>query len=358
MNMIFINQPGKLYDLLCIVAAYFQQPSQGSCRTWPLVDDEMLNYIQSENFGRISEDLALLFEAREDGKIFAIHDLFPALLDKAGTEVVWQDIFEHFTPQALKRRVYSFYLHKPMPDDPSAISCEIERSDLSRKKRYQLLVFCVDYHSIVENMASAMEKAGKWLAVYQKEVETQLKDSYKKIKGLSTKAFVKRVGEIPGHMVRWSAERELHVSFSAVNRYALERLTLCPIAIIGWDYEKTVAIWKQDKKDYDLIAILAALGDPVRIRLMKRMQKGRGSANLLELSVAAGVTTPTAKYQLSVMLECGLIQTKRERKKIYYRLNPDCCTYISRNVPRLLGDGPEFTVEEKSRGDADKWWLE
>jgi ArsR family transcriptional regulator, arsenate/arsenite/antimonite-responsive transcriptional repressor len=71
-------------------------------------------------------------------------------------------------------------------------------------------------------------------------------------------------------------------------------------------------------------ALLKALADPVRLRLMSLVASHEGGeACVCDLTDAFDLTGPTISHHLKVLREAGLIDGDRRGTWIYYRVLPD-----------------------------------
>ena len=66
----------------------------------------------------------------------------------------------------------------------------------------------------------------------------------------------------------------------------------------------------------DAAALLKALGNPERLLLLCQMSQGEHSVG--DLEAALGIVQPTLSQQLGVLRRQGLVQTRRDGKKIFY----------------------------------------
>ena len=71
----------------------------------------------------------------------------------------------------------------------------------------------------------------------------------------------------------------------------------------------------------DLAAVFAALGDPVRIRIVSMLASApEGSACGCDLEGPLGLSQPTVSHHLRILREAGLIEGNREGRWVHYRL--------------------------------------
>lgn len=72
-----------------------------------------------------------------------------------------------------------------------------------------------------------------------------------------------------------------------------------------------------------LAAVLKALGEPTRLRLVSLIAAHDGAeACVCELTEPVGLSQPTVSHHLKVLVEAGLIEREQRGKWAYYRLVP------------------------------------
>jgi DNA-binding transcriptional ArsR family regulator len=76
---------------------------------------------------------------------------------------------------------------------------------------------------------------------------------------------------------------------------------------------------------------LKALGDPVRLQMMRALQSGPKSVS--DLVLLLEVEMANVSHHLRVLYHAGLVTTQREGKFIYYSL----CKEVLKSNPRLAG---------------------
>jgi ArsR family transcriptional regulator len=74
----------------------------------------------------------------------------------------------------------------------------------------------------------------------------------------------------------------------------------------------------------ELAAVLKAIADPTRLRLLSLIQAHEGGeACVCELTGPVGLTQPTVSHHLRVLLEAGLVTKTRRATWAYYRAVPE-----------------------------------
>ena len=80
--------------------------------------------------------------------------------------------------------------------------------------------------------------------------------------------------------------------------------------------------------EFDMTAFCKALGDETRQRILEILQT-EGEKCVSDLVEAFNVSQPTISHHLHFLKQANLVNSRREGKQIYYRVNQDniteCC---------------------------------
>ncbi|WP_061295614.1 ArsR/SmtB family transcription factor [Herbidospora cretacea] len=80
----------------------------------------------------------------------------------------------------------------------------------------------------------------------------------------------------------------------------------------------------------DLAALLKAVADPVRLRLLSMIGSHEGGeACVCDLTDAFDLTAPTISHHLKVLRTAGLIDGERRGTWVYYRVIPETVARLS-----------------------------
>lgn len=72
-----------------------------------------------------------------------------------------------------------------------------------------------------------------------------------------------------------------------------------------------------------LAAVLKALGEPTRLRLVSMIAGHEGAeACVCDLTAPVGLSQPTVSHHLKILVEAGLLERTQRGKWAYYRLVP------------------------------------
>ena len=80
-----------------------------------------------------------------------------------------------------------------------------------------------------------------------------------------------------------------------------------------------------------LAAMLKALSDPVRLRLLSVVASHTGGeACVCDISVGITVSQPTVSHHLKVLRSAGLLESERRGSWVYYSVVPEALQHLSR----------------------------
>lgn len=80
----------------------------------------------------------------------------------------------------------------------------------------------------------------------------------------------------------------------------------------------------------ELAAMLKALSDPVRLRLLSVIASHTGGeACVCDVSVGIEVSQPTVSHHLKVLRTAGLLDSERRGSWVYYRVIPEALQQLS-----------------------------
>jgi len=72
----------------------------------------------------------------------------------------------------------------------------------------------------------------------------------------------------------------------------------------------------------DIVVMLKALADPVRLRLMNLIARG-GEACACDLPAALDRSQPTVSHHLKVLVEAGLLEREKRGKWAWFTIRPE-----------------------------------
>jgi DNA-binding transcriptional ArsR family regulator len=81
--------------------------------------------------------------------------------------------------------------------------------------------------------------------------------------------------------------------------------------------------WHPDRDDIDLVTVLQALGDPVRLQLVRLLDEAAGAVNCRELQMQLPVAKSTASHHFKVLREAGVVHCELDGTRRYYTLRHD-----------------------------------
>lgn len=93
-----------------------------------------------------------------------------------------------------------------------------------------------------------------------------------------------------------------------------------------------------DREEFERCAVrMKALTDPCRLRMIDRLFQGE--AIVSEIAKSVGETISMASHHLSILLNAGIVQYRREGRCVHYSLHPDVVLRKDGELTQLLNLG-------------------
>ncbi len=90
--------------------------------------------------------------------------------------------------------------------------------------------------------------------------------------------------------------------------------------------------------DLDAALICKAMGDANRLKIVKMLSDGeKCGCRLLE---RFSITQPTLSHHMKNLVDCGLVNDRKQGKWHYYSLNPDALAFLRTFLDKLAGKEP------------------
>jgi ArsR family transcriptional regulator len=88
-----------------------------------------------------------------------------------------------------------------------------------------------------------------------------------------------------------------------------------------------------------LAAVLKALADPTRLRLLSLVAAHRDSEECIcNLTERVGVSQPTVSHHMKVLVDVGLVEREQRGKWAYYRVVPGALDLLAGMLARASGE--------------------
>jgi ArsR family transcriptional regulator len=91
--------------------------------------------------------------------------------------------------------------------------------------------------------------------------------------------------------------------------------------------------------DDELARQLWALGDPVRLRLMRLLPQSETDGerrNVSRLAADLKLSQPTVSHHLRVLRQMGIVRCRKEARECYYELDPHGAAQVCRDLALAL----------------------
>ena len=101
----------------------------------------------------------------------------------------------------------------------------------------------------------------------------------------------------------------------------------------------------------DSAELLRVLGHAVRLTLLSAMIDGERAVG--EIEILTGIAQPMLSQQLGVLRKSRMVETRREAKQIFYRINHDRVRDVSALMDRFAGTIAVSRAEAATKGFQD-----
>jgi len=98
---------------------------------------------------------------------------------------------------------------------------------------------------------------------------------------------------------------------------------------------------------------LRAIAHPLRFRILEHLQEGE--LNVGEIEDRSGIGQPALSQQLAILRKAGLVDTRKDAKLVYYRLDCDRLSRLGGLIGKLVpgGEAPAEPKRQPSPGAAN-----
>ncbi|SHJ42600.1 transcriptional regulator, ArsR family [Clostridium cavendishii DSM 21758] len=107
------------------------------------------------------------------------------------------------------------------------------------------------------------------------------------------------------------------------------------------------------KTNYEYMAkIIKALSDSNRLKIIDILSCGeRCACDILEYF---DFTQPTLSHHMKVLMECGLVNSRKEGQWSHYSLNSSNCNKLVLSIMNLMTETDDCICKDKSKGNCNK----
>jgi ArsR family transcriptional regulator len=100
-----------------------------------------------------------------------------------------------------------------------------------------------------------------------------------------------------------------------------------------------------EEQAHQVVPLLKALADPVRLRLMSMvLSHAGGEACVCDLTPAFDLSQPTISHHLKVLHEAGLLKREKRGVWVYYQVRPEAMTALTSLFAGVGAVSPEATA--------------
>ncbi|MGA2052426.1 MAG: metalloregulator ArsR/SmtB family transcription factor [Opitutales bacterium] len=106
--------------------------------------------------------------------------------------------------------------------------------------------------------------------------------------------------------------------------------------------------------DADLAKQLWAVGDPVRLRILRllpQMADCQHESNVSSLALKLGLSQPTVSHHLRVLRQAGMVSYRKMCRDVYYWIEPEAAGAMLRTLEQVFAGAAEAKpARRRSRG--------
>lgn len=116
-------------------------------------------------------------------------------------------------------------------------------------------------------------------------------------------------------------------------------------------------------KEFDVDEQLRALGDPVRMRIVRLLSMPLRSRSATaeaggfcacDIESVMGIGQSTVSHHMKQLLQCGLVEAEKKGRWVYYRINQPAFANLSQALARIAGDAAAAAACCGPRDDGEK----
>lgn len=148
----------------------------------------------------------------------------------------------------------------------------------------------------------------------------------------------------PAQQIAWDFPdpviSERHATFALTLKELKERISLFTLV-----HRKETGL---KTPDYDPVSIFRALGDELRLAILMLIREQKKLC-VYELTTALGSSQPKVSRHLATLKEAGLLETERQGQWIYYFLNPQMPSWLTKVLDETSGGNTSLVEREMER---------
>ena len=95
----------------------------------------------------------------------------------------------------------------------------------------------------------------------------------------------------------------------------------------------------QNEQISSVAELFRQMADPVRVRIYLLLS--RGEECVINISALLGMTSPAVSHHLRTMKECGLLDSRRDGKEVYYQISERAEAVLFREMLKTLMSHPQ-----------------
>ena len=329
MNKIqLLKEPGYIYDLNFIFCLKFNEKIyiEGLPKEYP--QEQMLQHFKeiSTRFQEIPEDLYVFFHANDAGRAFLPSFYFNPYSKLFTTTYNFKFLLNELADtDKLIRNLIKFYFYELNEEEIEnsvgslqKIFSHIKNSDHTEETKNKLYEFFISPSQYIQLLQYELIQKEVLLSEYYK-------DNYQKIINLYNQTTFETLHDELKALENLNIDNNtefLYISYCLLNKFCISLWLLenSFVPLLGCEYESILGHSKNNTRKRNLYSLGVALCDESRVQIIDFLIE-HTEITRKDLEKAFKFSGSTAYHHLNIMLNSGLVKTRKEGKTIFYSLN-------------------------------------
>lgn len=104
-----------------------------------------------------------------------------------------------------------------------------------------------------------------------------------------------------------------------------------------------------EQRYLDTAKILKAISDPKRLRIVDMLSCGELCACVIQEEF--DITQPTLSHDMKVLVDAGIVNTRKEWKNTYYSLNVECLEQFTDTLSKMFHPSADCICHKRKKSE-------
>ena len=324
-----MKEPGFIYDLFYIFSLYFNMDYHlAHDLIFEKSEEDAAFFKESvRNFSPFSDDLALFFHLKKNGRCFMTSCYFTPYRDTFAADYSFDFLLNRLSDSdELIEKLIDFYFPEQSRED--ILHCRnslielgkrIDESDYEERIKRKLYSFFVNPKPVIQKLIYELMSKKILLEEYYEKNYSVILNIRNGMSFDSLKADLQSFRDVEF----WEEENQnIGVSVCLINKNCFNLLCGkgCPTVLLGYDYKESIASYRAQKETPSLKEFGDVLTEQNRIDILNLMLE-RGEVTIKDLERLLNFTGSTAYYHLTMMQRLRMVKTRNCGRTVLYSIN-------------------------------------